>query len=244
MIKRIGFAAIGLLLFSHAAVAQPTWSAISISTTPANVPLVQAAVDTLLNSPAGKEFPGKLLLLAEVADGSNPATHSFIPLYKTAAQREAFVQKLQADPAWNVFLAELTKLSQPVSTELYRTLKSWGEIVDTDHVWMGHAFKVNEAQAFLAAIDKFLASPTGKKFPGQVYLSVVVAGGITPVTHVISVGYDSEAEMEAWTTTRDASADWATFQKESRKAAEYLGGSLARELKSWGPATLSSLSGH
>jgi hypothetical protein len=77
-----------------------------------------------------------------------------------------------------------------------------------------------------------------------VYLSVVVAGGITPVTHVISVGYDSEAEMEAWTTTRDASADWATFQKESRKAAEYLGGSLARELKSWGPATLSSLSGH
>ena len=244
MMKQMGFTTIGLLLFSHAAVAQPTWSSISISTTPANLPAVQAAVDTLLSSPAGKEFPGKLLLLADVADGSNPATHSFIPLYKSAAEREVYIQKLQADPSWNIFLADLTKLSQPVSTVLYRTVKSWGEIVDTDHVWMGHAFKVNDAPAFLAAIDKFLASPTGKKFPGQVYLSVVVAGGITPVTHVVSVGYASEAEMETWGATRDASADWATFMKESRKDAEYLGGSLARELKSWGPATLSSLSGH
>ena len=88
-----------------------------------------------------------------------------------------------------------------------------------------------------------MASPTGKKFPGQVYLSAVVAGGITPVTHLISAGYDSEAEMEAWTATRDASADWATYLKASRKAAEYLGSSLSRDLKSWGPATLSSLAG-
>ena len=242
--KRIGLAAIGFLLFAHVAAAQPTWSSISISTTPANLPAVQAAVDTLLSSAAGKEFPGKLLLLAEVADGSNPATHSFVPLYKTAAEREAYIQKLQADPAWNVFLTDLTKLSQPVSTVLFRTVKSWGEIVDTDHVWMGYAFTVNDEPAFVAALDKLMASPTGKKFPGQVYLSVVVAGGITPVTHVVSVGYASEAEMETWGATRDASADWATFMKESRKDAEYLGGSLARELKSWGPATLSTLTAH
>ena len=241
--KRMGFAAIGLLLFGHAAAAQPTWSAISFSTTPQNAPQVLAAADVLMSSAAGKEFPGKLLLQVEVADGADPATHSFVPIYKTAAEREAFVQKLQADPAWNTFLAEMTKLSQPVSTVLYRTVKSWGEIVDTDHVWMGHAFKVTDEPAFLAALNALMASPTGKKFPGQVYLSAVVAGGITPVTHLISVGFASEAEMETWNATRDASADWAAYLKASRKAAEYLGGNLSRDLKSWGPATLSELAG-
>jgi hypothetical protein len=241
--KRIGFAALGLLFFCHPAAAQPTWSAIDFSATPQNAPQVLAAAEALMNSPAGKEFPGKLLLQIEVADGSSAATHSFVPIYKTAAEREAFFQKLQADPAWNVFQGEMTKLTQPVSTVLYRTVKSWGEIVDTDHVWMGHAFQVKDEPAFLAALEKLMASPTGKKFPGQVYLSAVVAGGITPVTHLISAGYASEAEMEAWTATRDASADWATYLKASRKAAEYLGTNLSRDIKWWGPATLNSLTG-
>ncbi len=242
MMKQLGFAAIGLLLLGQTAGAQ-TWSNISIAATPPNAPLVQAATDALMNSAAGKTFPGRLLLQIEVADGDSPATHSFIPIYKTATEREAFVQKLQADPAWTVFTGELAKLSQPVSTVLYRVVKSWGEIVDTDHVWLGHAFNVTDEPAFLAAIEKLMASPTGKKFPGQVYLSAVVAGGISPVTHLISVGFASEAEMETWNATRDASADWAAYQKASRKAAEHLGANLSRDLKSWGPASLSSLAG-
>jgi hypothetical protein len=240
--KYISLAAIALLSIAHSAVAQ-TWSAISFSTTPSNAALVQAAADTLMSSPTGKTFPGKLLLQIEVADGANPATHSFVPIYKSVADREAFVEKLQADPAWNVFRDEMAKLSQPVSTMLYRVAKSWGDRADTDHVWMGHAFHVTDVPAFLAALDKLMMSPTGKKFPGQVYLSEVVAGGITPVTHLISVGYQSEAEMAAWTVTRDASADWAAYLKASRKAAEYLGANLSRDLKSWGPATFNALAG-
>lgn len=241
--KPIALTAVGLLLLSHAAAAEPTWSAISFSTTAPNVPLVVAAADTLMGSAAGKDFPGKLLLQAEVADGNNPATHTFVPIYKTAAEREAFVQKLQADPAWNTFLAEMAKLTQPVSTTLYRTMQSWGDRVDTDHVWMGYAFHVTDPAAFLAAINKLMASPTGKKFPGQVYLSSVEAGGITPVTHLISVGFASEAEMATWNATRDASADWAAYLKESRKGAEFLGANLSRDIKSWGTASLNSLAG-
>ena len=240
---RIGFTALALLFLSHAAAAQPTWSAISFSTTAPNVPLVVAAADALMGSAAGKTFPGKLMLQAEVADGASPATHSFIPIYKTAAERETFVQQLQADPAWNTFLTEMAKLTQPVSTTLYRTVQSWGDRADTDHVWMGYAFHVTDPAAFLAAVNKLMASPTGKKFPGQVYLSAVEAGGITPVTHLISVGFASEAEMDAWNTTRDASSDWAAYLKESRKAAEFLGANLSRDLKTWGPASLSSLAG-
>jgi len=239
--RRIGFAAVGLLFLAGAAAAQPTWSAIGFSTTPPNAPLIIAAVDALMSSPAGKTFPGRMLLQAQVADGANPATHSVVPIYKSAAEREGFVQKLRDDPAWGIFQAEMAKLSQPVSVSQYRVLKTWGELVDTDQVWMGYAFAVQDPAAFVAALDRLMASPSGKKFPGQAYLSVVVAGGITKVTHLISVGFASEAEMEAWTATRDATPEWAAYIKASRQAADFLGASLSRDLKSWGPATLSGL---
>jgi hypothetical protein len=239
--KRAAFIATGLLLSSQVATAA-TWSLIAFSTTPQNAPKVLAAADKLMSSAAGKQFPGKLLLQVNLADGANPATHSFVPIYKTAAEREAFLKKLQADPAWAEFMAAMTKETQPVSTVLHKTLKSWGEIVDTDHVWEAHAFKVSDPAAFLAAIDKLMATETGKKFPGQVYLSEVVAGGLSPVTHVISVGFASEAEMETWDNARDASPDWTAYLTESRKAGEFLGTNLAQDLKSWGSATLKDIS--
>jgi hypothetical protein len=240
--KRLGLAVLALLFFSQAAVAQ-SWSLLSFATTPQNAPKVLAAGDALMSSPAGKEFPGKLMLQMHVADGANPATHSWVPIYKSGAEREAFVQKLQADPAWDTFLATITELAQPVAQVAYRTVKSWGEIVDTDHLWISHAFSVDDPAAFLAAVDGFMASATGQKFPGQVYLSAVVAGGLTPVTHLISVGYASEAEMESWIDVRNASADWATYIDASRPTGDYLGSNMVRDLKAWGPATFADLTG-
>lgn len=73
------------------------------------------------------------------------------------------------------------------------------------------------------------------------YLSAVVAGGMSPVTHVISVGYDSEAEMDAWLEVRNASDDWAAYVAASEPLGEYLGASLFRDLKSWGSASLESI---
>jgi hypothetical protein len=238
--KRFALAIVGLLAVSQAAGAA-TWSVISFSTTGLNAPQILAAADKLMSSTAGKTFPGRLYLQASVADGDNPATHAFTPIYKSAADQEAFVQKLQADPAWSEFLGTMAKLTQPVSTTLFRTVKSGGEVVDTDTVWMTHSFNVNDPATFLAAIDTFIASPTGQKFPGQVHLSAVVAGGLSPVSHVISVGYASEAEMEAWTTSLAGTADWVTYLAASQASAEYLGGSLGRTLKTWGPASLKDL---
>jgi hypothetical protein len=231
---------IGLLFVAHSAGAA-SWSVISFATTPQNAPKVAAAGDKLMNSAAGKTFPGRLVLQAHTADGNDPATHSWVPIYKSGAEREAFVQKLQADPAWGAFLATISGLSTPVSTVLYQTMKSWGDVQDSDTVWMTHAFDVRDPAAFLAALEKFRASPTGQKFQGQVHLSAVVAGGISPVSHVISVGYASEAEMEAWANTRMPSKDWADYIDAAQKAGEYLGGSLGRNLKTWGPAPLSDL---
>ncbi len=239
--KLIGLVLMGLLCLGQSAAASPTWSAIGVTTTAQNLPQLVTATDKLMNSAVGKKFPGRLLLQVHVADGNNPATHSFVPLYKSAADREAFVQKLQADPAWADFQATLARISQPAGQVIFRTLKSWGELVDSDHLWMSYAFTVSDPPALLAALEKFMASKTGKKFPGQVHLAAVVAGGISPVSHSIIVGYASEAEMETWVDSMVGNADWATYLEASRLSAQLLGASMIRDVKAWGSVSLGDL---
>jgi hypothetical protein len=241
-VKLLGVLAFLVILPAQGVRAQ-TWSLIGFSAAPLDAPRVVSAVDKFMASEVGKAFPGKLLLQVNVANGANPATHSIVPIYKDFAERETFVQSIQGTQAWNEMMGVFGEVTEPVSTVLYQVVKSWGDINDDDHVWIAHAFDVSDPEAFLAAVDAFITSPTGKKFPGQVYLSQVVAGGISPVSHVISVGYASEQEMAAWTAIRNASADWATYVDASEPTSEYLGASLARDVKSWGPATLQQLAG-
>ncbi len=238
----IGILTLAIVLVSSQAVHAASWGLLNFTISPQDAGKVVAAADKLMSSSVGKEFSGKLIFQAISANGADPATHAFVPIYKSAAEREMFVSKLQADPAWTAFQKATSGISKPVSQSLYRTMKSWGDLAETDHVWMAHAFAVSDPPAFLAALESLMASGTGKNFPGQVYLSEVVAGGISPVTHVISVGYASEAEMESWEKTRDASADWTSYLAASRDVAQHLGANLARDVKSWGPATLKAVS--
>ncbi len=239
--KWIGLTLMGLLFLSQSAAASSTWSMLGLTTTPQNAPQVVAATDKFMNSAIGKEFPGRLLLQASVANGTNPATHSFVPLFKSGADREAYVQKLQGNPAWTDYQSTMARIAQPVSQVMFRTLKSWGEVVDTDQVWVGSAFAVENPAAFVAAIDKFMASATGKKFPGQVHLSGVLAGGISPISHLVSIGYASEAEMETWMDSLMGNADWAACLEAARPAAKSLGASLGRNVKTWGSVPAADL---
>lgn len=231
--RKLALTTIGLLFLAHTAGAA-TWSVLAFSTTPQNAPDVLAAADALMSSTVGQEFPGRLLLQANLADGDNPATHSFVPIYSTAAESEAFRAKLQADPAWATFQQTMTAKTTPVSSVLYRTVQRWGEVSDDDIVWRLHMFAVKDPAAFVAALTAFMDSETGKQFPGQVFLSGVVAGGQSPVTHAISVGQASEAAIEAWEQNLAGNADWQTYLGASRAAADYLGNNLVRTLKGWG----------
>ena len=239
--SRFGLLVLALLLVAPPALAgSASWSLISFSASPLDAPALVKATDKLMSSEAGMKFPGQLLLLVNIADGDNPATHSFVPIYSSAAERERFVAALQADKSWRGFMKTLTKKTEPVANTLYRTLMSWGDKDEADSVWMTHAFQVRDPAAFADAIQRFMRTRTGRSFPGQVYLSAVVAGG-GPASHVISVGYASEAEMAEWLEKRDGSTAWGAYMRRSRKAADYLGGSLAREVKTWGDATLAEL---
>ena len=86
----------------------------------------------------------------------------------------------------------------------------------------------------MKTIDTLMMSETGKKFPGQVHLSAVAAGGMSPVTHLISVGYESEAQAEAWNQVMLPSNDWEEYTEDAEKVSTYSGGFMVRSIKTWG----------
>ena len=232
------FSLLIVLLVAQAASAEPYWAQLGLQVSVPDTPKMVAAMDKLMGSKVGKTFPGRMLLQSNVADGADPATHTVVPIYKSAEDRENFVKRLQASSEWAEFQATLDSLGEPGGTILYRNARSWGDINDTDSVWMAHAFSVTDPATFAAAMDAFMTSETGKKGPGQVYLSGVVAGGISPVSHVVSVGYASTTEMAAWLSARDASADWKTFLQAAGKAGTYLGATMAVDVKTYGSLSM------
>lgn len=231
--KSLSLIATGLLV-GQVAAAAPNWQVTSFSIDPQDLGRVLAAADAMLGSPAAKDMPGTVSLMANLIDGNDPATHSFISAFDSLAEREAFFQKLQADPAWGRFLAAFGPLSEPGSTSRMTFLNSWGEESVEDVVWEIHAFSVSDASGFTAAIDALMASETGKGFPGRVHLSGVSAAGMTSVSHLVSVGFQSEAEAEAWNDRMLATQDWADYVQASEKVSEFRGTWLIRTVKTWG----------
>ena len=102
--------------------------------------------------------------------------------------------------------------------------------------WEIHAFTVTDATAFVAAIDALQASDAGKTTGAQVYLSEVAAAGLSPATHLISVGFASEAQAEASNAALSATPEWQTYLAASRKVATYEGTFMLRTLATWGNA--------
>jgi hypothetical protein len=229
--KRTALLVAGLLLVSTAATAASNWQTIGFSTSPADAPKVVAALDKLMNS-AGMELEGTVSLMANVAGGST--SHTVISSFDSRADREAWVAQLQVSPAWAEFARTTSPLIRPGETARMDFVKNWGTESDKDVFWEIYAFTVGDPAAFSAAIDTLLASGTGKKFPGSVYLSAVAAAGLSAVTHLVSVGFESEAEAEAWSATLLPTADWAAYQDASRKVSTFAGAFMIRTIKTWG----------
>lgn len=81
---------------------------------------------------------------------------------------------------------------------------------------------VSDPAALLSAFDKAMGSATGKKFPGQMWLSQIEFGHDRPggiATHVLTAGYESTAERESWmdrlNDSKEGKAMWASLRKSS-----------------------------
>lgn len=225
------------------AMAAPGLSLFEFTTTPQNLSKVIAATDKWMASPTGKKYKGRLFLQANVAAGANPATNSFVDVFHSLADYEAFAQLAQNDPGWAELLNTVVPISTPTSSSLLTTVKTWGDINDTDTVWNPHSLTVSDPAAVIAALDAWMASPVGKKFPGQMYLFSNDAGGVSEpnVTHIVSLGYASMAEMETYNDGLANDADFAKFLADVQKVSKHNGASIEQTVKTWGPGTLKAL---
>lgn len=222
------------ITMAGSAVAGPIWESFSVSATPQNEAKVMAASNAFMASTEGKAFPGRMLLSAAMFNGDNPTTHSWVLIYDKIADSESWGAKLRGSKAWTDFMNAIVPISEPTGEARFAILKSWGASTDSTMIWEGHFWQVRDGAAFVAAIDAYMASPTGKAFKGEVHLSSVVAAGPGPATHVISVGYANEAEMETFTDASRMSRDWQNLVKAASAAATPLGAEMSAVVKAWG----------
>lgn len=185
---------------------------------------------------AGKKSKNRILLLQNVADGGNPATHSFVSIHPSMAANEAFNQSIGDDEAklaeWFKFLEVVVPVSRITSTTRTAHIKAWGDVNNDDKVWLVHAMTATDGRSVYRALDAWMSSDTAKKFPGQMHLFAGVAG--SQVSHTIALGYESEAEMEKWGDMSRGSADLAHLLSSLQSVTEYHGASLSREVAAWG----------
>ena len=223
------------LSFSLSALAAPSWNVTGLTVGPMNAPKVVAAFDTMFSSKFGRELPGRVVLRANIADGPNPETHSVLVLGQSVAEREAFQAELYASPEWAQFLETMSTLSpSPGSTSRGTILWNTGDLSDKDVVWINHFLTVSEPAVLLNAMQTYSASAMGQQAPGQLHLSAVYAGGPTAPTHIVSIGYESEAEMAAWAQKQQGDPAYQVLVQTMLSVATYHGATMQRDGKAWG----------
>lgn len=223
------------LLLSAAAQAAPGWSATGLTVGPGDAGKVVAAFDALFDSTVGRKMPGRVSLRWNMADGANPETHTVVTLFKSAAEREAYEAELYASDAWAEFMNTMSQLNRAPGTTMRGVIAmNYGERSDDDVVWINHYVTVSEPAALLSAMGTYNASATGQEAPGQVHVSGLVAAGPNSPSHIISIGYASEAEMESWMERLQGDRAYQVLLDTLNSVAEYHGANLQREAKAWG----------
>lgn len=221
-------------LLASAASAGSIWESYGVQANPMNAAKIVAATDQFMKSAEGKAFPGKMMLMGNMANGVDPTTHSWVLVYKSAADAEAWGKSMEGSKAWSDFMAAIVPLSTPTGEARYSLIRRWGTPDEATSVWEGHMLKSSDPFATFNAIDKWMKSAKGKASPAEVYLSAPIAAGVTPMTHIVSVGFKSEADAEAWNDSLETNADWGTFMTEIDASTEYLGATMSREIREWG----------
>ncbi len=227
-------ACIGL---SSNAFAGPMWESFGFQVKSQDAEAVVAATDRFMNTADGQSFSGTLMLLANVANGDDPTTHSYVVLHDSAAEAEAWQASIQGGRAWKAYLDSVTPIMKPTYDGRFRTIKGWGTPNPETKIWHGHMISTDDPAAVVAALDGWFASAKGSQFPGEAYLSAPIAAGMSKVTHLVSVGIESEASMETWSDSLYGDPDYQAFIAEISGVSKYHGANLSRVINMWLPAS-------
>jgi hypothetical protein len=227
-IKALLFGAAAIL--SSGVMAAPSFKIYEVAVPLSKQAAVLEATDTFMQSKKGKSYKGGLHVNTILANGISPATHSFVLLMDSMAAIEEWETGLVGDPDIAKFWAALDANSTPVSQYMGSLIKTWGDISNNDRVWMITRFRTTDPMAVVRAQDK-LSAATRDDFPGQVVLHSIPVGSRGGAnndysTHMLVAGYESVAEMEAWSNNMNAQPAWAEYLGSLRSTVTWQGTDL------------------
>jgi hypothetical protein len=195
--------------------------------TPESAARIIAASNELMNSSFAKEnFQGSSHLDVYISNGSSPATHSFAILQPSMAAHQEWMTAMNNSPEGQKFFNAMNNNSTPVSERINSFIASYGTASNDDNVWLIHQLRVDPSNVsrLIKAFEQVDEDIAGQ-FPGQFGLSAV-AFGQDDVTHLLSVGYESIAEMESWEDQVATNKGTQKFLKRMSKFAEWKGNDL------------------
>lgn len=234
-----------LCLTVMSAMAAPGYTVVGLTVEPIHGAAVVAALDEWMASPAGKKYKGRLYLQSHTQDGADPSTHSIVSVYPSMTEAESFSDYVSRDEtalaAWMKMIGKISPISTQTSTGRYSNLATWGKISDKDRVWMQHSITTSDAASTYRAIDAWMKSDMGKKFPGQLSLARTVAAGMGASSHAVIMGFESLTEMEQWNATSAGSVSLANLLHTFSVINQYHGASLSTDVKTWGKSLKSVL---
>lgn len=213
-------------LFALGASAAQMWSRYEIEAKPGAQLGLIAAFDAFNATAAANADPVTIYFSAVNFNGQSRATHSFSVLHASRTDMANYWLNIQQTPEWIAMSATQATLASPVSDFAATIVKGWGEVSNSDTRWVTMYLNVSDPAALLSAFDKAMGSSTGKKFPGQMWLSQIEFGHDRPggiATHVLTAGYESTAERESWMDRMNGSKEGKAMWASVRKTSEIVG---------------------
>ena len=221
--KTLIFTIIGLsanLIFAN-----PVWVEYHIKVdNPESAANIVLATDNLMGSSYAKEnFKGSLHLNTWIANGNDLTTHTFAVLQPSLTDHLNWNLSLQESEEGSAFLSILRDNSTALSERVNSFIQTYGNPSNEDVFWIVHEFaaKPSDLEKIINAHGK-MDKGTKDDFPGQYGLSAV-AFGSGEVTHLLTVGYKSMAELESWEDQVASNKAVQNFLKTMDKMVEWKG---------------------
>ena len=230
-------ASIALIIsVSFSAQAGQMWNVLELKVEAGEDEEIIAALDQYKATETGQTGQSTVHVHQSLFNGANPATHSIVALYPSRAEYEKIAIATSQNNDFPKAVKAMNKVAEPVSNRSNETVKGWGTVSNKDKVWTTIYLMAKDPMLFMQSMDKMLTSESSQAFPGQIWLSRTAYGnaGYSGTSNlVVSIGYESQTEMEKWNETLYATPAWAEFIKTNEDNSTVVNSELSMIVKTY-----------
>lgn len=200
--------------------AQPTVYGQYIGLIVSDPAAVVAAMKKYRQSATGQKLSSEVTLSANVANGSDRATHTVAVFYPSAAAMEADMAASLGSSDRAAFVSAMTDAATIETENVFTQTRS--RINDENLGGAGVAsmlfgLTVFDAGRYNQALDTIMNSDAAAAFPGNMFAGQVVAMGNVPGTHWVSFQARDMGTLLSGVETFMNSGDFANYAKGARE---------------------------